>query len=80
MEDGGQPAIDDLKEFNPGTEEDQRPIFISQTLPDEERQRMILKGTLEMARERTGTLRLGQECCALSGFHKTWASGVLMGT
>ncbi|KAL5994089.1 hypothetical protein ACLOJK_034960, partial [Asimina triloba] len=50
MKDGGQPTIDELKEFNLGTEEDQRPIFISRSLPGKEKQRM-----LELLRPAAGT-------------------------
>ena len=38
LEDGGQPTIDELVEINLGTEDDPRPIFVSASLSDDERE------------------------------------------
>ena len=38
LEDGGQPTVDELVEINLGTEDDRRPIFVSATLSEEERE------------------------------------------
>jgi len=38
LEDGGQPTVDELVEINLETEDDRRPIFVSATLSEEERE------------------------------------------